>query len=357
MSNVSKHSRKSLPPFDAPEPVMRVAGQWLARRDRGFTADEKAAFETWKHASASHAAAVAQLERTMTAFDGLRDLEVPTELSRSPDPDAFAPPRRSHGGFYPLLAATGIAATLAFLLWRAEPPAAPSHWHYATVRGGYERATLADGSRIDLNDDTIVDVEFTLSQRTVRLSRGEAHFQVAKNPARPFVVSANEVAFRAVGTAFNVRLIDSNVEMLVTEGKVQVEPAASDPSLANSHAKPASATGSRLPLLTTGYRIVVPGVRSTPPVIGLMTATEIDRALAWQPHIAEFKKTPLSEVVAEFNRQNRQQIMIADPLLNSLRMGGNFRLDQPDAFVRLLETSFGIAAEHSGDVITLRKAP
>ena len=79
------------------------------------------------------------------------------------------------------------------------PPAA----HYVTTVGGYERVMLADGSVLELNGDTEAEVRFTAAERRVRLARGEAHFTVAKNSARPFWVEANDVAVRAVGTAFN----------------------------------------------------------------------------------------------------------------------------------------------------------
>lgn len=334
---------------------MRTAGEWLARRDRGFTTDEAAAFAAWVSADPLHAAAVAQLERTLSAFDGLREIAPPGALDRAhrPDPDAFAPPRKTRGWFVPLTAAAGIAAALALAFWRMESSSAPTTWHYTSAPAAYERAMLPDGSLIELNGDTVVDVEFTAERRSVRLTRGEAHFQVAKNPARPFVVRANNVAFRAVGTAFNVRLTPGNVEMLVTEGKVQVEP--SLPATATPDTP--FATRPDLPVLTAGHKIVVAAARPAVPTVAWVSPEEIERALAWQPRVAEFKQTPLSEVVAEFNRQNRQHIVIADAELKTLRLGGNFRVDQPDAFVRLLETSFGIAAERAGEVVTLRKAP
>lgn len=362
-------AKNSLPRYDAPEAVMRSAGEWLARRDRGFSAEESSAFQSWLAADPLHTAAVGQLDRTMATFDALWKLAPEGSLdgAQAPDPDAFAPPpRRTRIWFYPSLAAAGIAAALTLVLWYRSPaPAAPNTWHYATAAAGYQRNLLPDGSTLELNGDTTVDVEFTPTERTVRLTRGEAHFSVAKNPARPFVVHTEGVAFRAVGTAFDVRLNPSSVEMLVTEGKVQVEPASSTPapSGSSSASGPTTATSAPkfgqgdLPLITAGYRISVPSARAAQPTVVALSTEEIATATAWQPRLVEFYKAPLRDVVAEFNRHNRQQIQIADPSLESLNLGGMFRIEQPDAFVRLLESSFGIAAEHSGDVITLRKAP
>lgn len=349
-------ARTPLPPYDAPVQAMRAAGAWLARRDRGFTAAEQGEFDSWLRADPGHAAAVAQLERALATFDGLREL-VPHGGSE-PDPDVFAPPPRPRRPFFRSAAVAGLAAAvaLAVVFWQAQSPTAPTTWHYATASAGYERATLIDGSTIELNADTVLDVEFTAAGRQVRLRRGEAHFQVAKNPARPFVVQAGAVAVRAVGTAFNMRLAPAAVEVLVIEGKVRVD----HPPAQGAAGLPVPGTGGRteIPLLGAGQKIVVStAATAAPPIVAAVSTEEMARALAWQPGISEFTKKPLAEIVAEFNRRNRQQLVIGDPALAALRIGGNFRADQPDAFVRLLESSFGVTAVRSGDAITLRTAP
>ena len=346
------NARKPLPSYDAPEPIIRQAGAWLARKDRGFTANELDEFNRWVREDALHAAAVAQLERTMLAFDRLRVL---APSGATPNSDAFAPTRARLRWF--LAAATGIAAALAVVVWSGRLPSTPSTWEYATSAGGYQRATLLDGSTVELNTDTRIEIEFTARERRVRLASGEAHFQVAKDPARPFVVQAKSVSVSAVGTAFNVRLATAGVEVLVTEGKVRVAPPAPPGSVRSPQPTSPSPPSPDLPLLTAGHKVMVAtAARTEPTKIAAVSPEEIQRALAWQPRVAEFNKTPLSAVVAEFNRQNRQQIVIQHPELQSLRIGGNFRTDQPEAFVRLLETSFGIAVERSGPTLTLRKA-
>lgn len=345
------NARPFRPSFDAPEPVMTLAGAWLARKDRGFTPAEREDFERWVRSDPIHAAAVAQLERTMTAFDRLREL-APQDGSK-PDCDAFAPARASRRW----LPATsiGIAAAVAVTLWLGRPSPSGT-WHYTTSTGGYDRTTLVDGSIVRLNTDTAVEVEFTARERRVRLTRGEAHFEVAKDADRPFVVQAETVSVSALGTAFNVRLDPAGVEVLVTHGRVRVEPPAPAtlPSATRATNPPATPP---LPLLTAGHRVTVPtDVSAAPSPIATVSPEEIQRALAWQTRVAEFSRTPLSAAIAEFNRQNQQRIVIHDPELESLRIGGNFRTDQPEAFVRLLETSFGITATRSGQIITLHKA-
>jgi transmembrane sensor len=352
--------RPALPSFDAPEPVMRSAGAWLAQRDRGFTRAEAKAFNAWVDAHPAHAAAVAQLEQTMSVFDRLRELEPP---GGRVDRDALAPHARIHSPVrwrLPALMVAGMAAIFAVMVFSIRQEVTSSTWRYATGSGGYERAALIDGSSVELNADTLVEVAYSASGRHVRLIRGEAHFHVAKDPRRPFVVEAQTVAVRAVGTAFNVRFAPTGVEVLVTEGRVRVAPAAPASTVSSEKPEPRSKviTPPEAPLLTAGHRMLVPTVPSPEPAqIAMVGPEEIERSLAWQPRVAVFGKTPLSVAVAEFNRQNRQQLVIGDRKLDTLLIGGNFRADQPDAFVRLLEASFGIRAERSETVITLRQAP
>lgn len=358
--------RAERPRFDAPEPVMRSAGAWLAQRDRGFTAAEEKAFHVWLGVSSTHAAAVAQLEHTMSAFDRLREL-APRDARL--DRDALAPRTRIHSPARwpsPVLMVAGMAAIFVVMFLLIRPSGTSSTWRYTTAPGGYERATLVDGSSVELNADTIVEVAYSASGRHVRLVRGEAHFHVVKDRQRPFVVEAETVAVSAVGTAFNVRLAPAGVEVLVTEGRVRVAPPApvstvtSAGTESRSRPEPRSKpmTPRDAPLLTAGHRMLVPTVPSSEPAqIAVITPEEIERSLAWQPRVAVFEKTPLSGAVAEFNRQNRQQLVIGDQELDTLLIGGNFRADQPDAFVRLLEASFGIRAERSEAAITLRRAP
>lgn len=341
------------PLHDAPPRIMREAGAWLARRDRGFTASERAEFECWVGAHASHAAAVAQLDQTLSAFDRLREL-VPHRST--PNCDAFAPARAGRRWFHPYIAAAGMAAAIAVMAWSTRSSPAPSSWHYETLAGGFDRATLADGSVVVLNGDTKLDVHYTASARHVELSRGEAHFQVTTDSERPFTVHAGTIAVRAVGTAFNVRFAEQGVEVLVMEGKVRVAPPESKAHPTRSPAKSDAPALAEIPMLTAGHKVMIPAAVAGEAIIATVNEADIERAIAWQSRVAEFRKTSLSEIVAEFNRQNPQQIVIADPELETLRIGGYFRADQPEAFVRLLESSFGISAERSGRVIRLRQA-
>ncbi|MBC7366877.1 MAG: FecR domain-containing protein, partial [Undibacterium sp.] len=213
-------------PLDHADPIEEAAADWLTLRAEGFSSAQKRDFERWCRADSRHAAALTRLEAACTLLEKMPLVRAelqpvvafPAE-ARSARPPATLGSRRV---FTPLRVALGLAAAvaLAFLGARqftAPPPA--SAQSFATSAGGYERVVLADGSVLELNGDTRLRVSLAPHERRVELVAGEAHFTVAHDRTRPFIVSAGGVAVRAVGTAFNVRLATTAVEVLVTEGK------------------------------------------------------------------------------------------------------------------------------------------
>jgi transmembrane sensor len=331
-------------------PLEATASAWLARRDRGLTATEQDAYLEWLRADLRHGVMIAHLEKTWGALDALAEWR-PAHSAR-PNPDLLATPRARPRRWARLtkfpfavrtLAAAAAVALGIFVLQSNVPETPPSS---GTVRviPSPERLTLEDGSVVELNHGGKIETEFTAERRRVRLVRGEAHFTVTKNPARPFIVEANGVAVRAVGTAFNVRHASDAVEVLVTEGKVQVErPVA---AIVSSRVQsPITPTA-----LVAGERAIVDTTApAAQPVVAAVTPTEMARALSWQGVRLEFAELPLAEVVTEFNLRNRQQLVVEDAATGRLRVGGSFRADNVDAFVRLLEASFGVSAQRRAD--------
>jgi transmembrane sensor len=348
-------SAKKHPVPENSEAIEAAAAAWLARRDRGFTADDEAEFALWRFSDPRHAAAVARLEAAWGALDALRDYR--PEARAHPDPDLLTGPRPGKVvRFCHVAAGLALAAAAALAIavwWPSTSTVAPAPRH-AIIHPGPERLTLKDGSLVELNADARVDVRFTPAERRVQLVRGEAHFVVAKDPSLPFVVAAGGVAVRAVGTAFSVALGEANVAVLVTDGRVRVDAPSTG---ANAPNIPAPV----MPELVAGQRAVVTRVAAeggpAPGTVQVsdVTPAEVERALAWQGLRLEFVELPLAEVVAEFNRYNRQKLVVGDAATGVLLVGGNFRADNVDAFVRLLESGFGVAAIRRGDEIVLRR--
>jgi transmembrane sensor len=204
----------------------------------------------------------------------------------------------------------------------------------------------------EVRGDSELRSEYSAHERRVRLLRGEAHFTVVKDAARPFVVSAGDTAVRAIGTAFNVRLDRGRIEVLVTEGKVQV-----------ADAGPSGLVEPEAPMVSAGHRAVVEssgpgGVAAARAKVEITAAApaEMDQALAWQTTRLVFDRTPLAEAVDAFNRHaapTGMRLAIGDSKLRARRMGGSFRAANMEAFVRLLEQSVEVRAERRGDLVVL----
>jgi transmembrane sensor len=352
MKSDSAASTARARPSDA-EAIEATAAAWLAQRDDAFTSDDAAKFAAWCAADPRHAAAVARLEGAWAALQPLRDFR--PAAARHPDRDLLAQPARARVFAFParaLALAAAAALVLAAGWWTLSPAPASV---YATTVGGYQRVVLTDGSVLELNGDTAAEVRFTAAERRVLLARGEAHFTVAKNPARPFLVEAQGVAVRAVGTAFNVRLGAREVEVLVTEGKVAVSDVERIDLIAHS-------TGAKLPsppadtFLVAHDRALISAARDGAPVVERIAPEAMRDALAWQGSRLVFVDTPLAEVAAQFNRRNAVQLVLADPSLATLPVGGSFRAENVEAFVRLLESGSDVVAERSDAArIVLRK--
>ena len=195
---------------------------------------------------------------------------------------------------------------------------------YSTHIGEFHRVTLVDGSTVALNTNSEVKVHYTSGIRHVDLVRGEALFEVAKNRARPFDVEAGSTTVRAVGTAFSVRLHDEGrnerVDVVVSEGRVAINP-------------PSKAT---YPAGTIAM------VRN-----GRVDATSVDgdditSHLAWTTGRLMFQGEKLSDVVDEINRYNQRQLLVTDPDIAGLHIGGTFQATDPDGFARALGSTFGI---------------
>lgn len=218
------------------------------------------------------------------------------------------------------------------------------------------KQTLPDGSTVELKDDASINVEFGAALRRVTLASGEAHFQVEKDGARPFVVVASGVAIRAVGTTFSVQLGQQAVEVLVTEGEVEVDQPVS--SAARSIAEPVSPP-KRLARVPAGNRVSLNvEARTTVPApeVVAITKDEMAQRLSWRVPRLRFFGTPLAEAIPLFNRHSRLQLVIGDPEIGKLNLSGILRADNTDSLVQLLQVEFAVRAEPRGELeIVLRR--
>jgi len=327
------------------------AAAWLCASAEGFTPERAAAFSEWCTRDPRHAAAVRRVERLLALLDEMPAVRERIAVQTEGWDEISSPAPHSGGVLRAFPAwATGLAAVLVVGVvvgWLGVRHGPERH---VTNAASQELVTLRDGSIIRLNAASEVRVDLGRAERRVTLERGEAHFQVASDPARPFIVTAGALTVRAVGTAFNVRLEEVAVDVLVVEGKVEVTRRTPGGSAAVQNTPP--------PILGAGQRIVVPHESpSAAPIVQNMTPASMHSLLGWQGRMTTFLDTPLRDVVEQFNRRNATQLILADLALGERKIGGVIPLDQFDAFVRLLEQEGDIVAERRGtNEILLRRA-
>lgn len=357
------------------EMIEEVAAGWLAEREDGLSPARAREFERWCRQDSRHAASVAHLEQACALLRKMpqvrKELQPVVEF---PVPARLAPRTEARRRNLPasrVVAGLAAALVLVTLSWWQWPKERANVQFLATSAGGYERVVLADGSVVELNSNTEVSVSLAPGERRVALAQGEAHFTVAHDTARPFIVEAGRVAVRAVGTAFNVRLASTAVEVLVTEGRVtvsEVEHAASHVLSAGAEPDPLQREIRRHParaILAANERLLIPTVSAkgpsgaaVSPAIEKVESSAIHAALSWQERKLVFAETPLRNVAAQFNRHNRLQLVVGDPVLAERPMGGTFAADNVEGFVRLLERSGTVAVERRGEFeIVLRQIP
>ncbi len=331
----------------APRRVEAAAVAWVQRRRAGLSSEERRELLAWLAADAAHARAfraadVGRDELDWPLHAGLADMAV-VELNRR---------RRRRRSRRWAVAGFAVALSAVALAWRPLRERADSS-NFAVIEP--RRQTLADGSVVELAPGAQISVEFGERVRSVTLQRGSAHFAVAPNPQRPFVVNSGRVAVRAVGTAFVVDRGDAEVRVYVTHGLVAVENPDDAPTAAAEVPRGASKT---LAELSAGrFVAVTPGSTTGADVraaIRTPSETEFDAMAGWRWPKLEFSGTPLRAVAEAMNRHNRIQFEIADDGIADLRISGTLRADKVDALIAILESDFPVRAERNGDRRILR---
>jgi transmembrane sensor len=219
---------------------------------------------------------------------------------------------------------------------------------YETPIGGIASVPLQDGSNITLNTATALHVALTGQERDIDLAHGEAFFEVAKDAKRPFVVNVGKKRVVAVGTQFSVLRAGDDIRVIVSEGTVRIE---DRPGATSPPALPlVGGTGVDGVLLSAGS---VAHAGNAGVLVQKESLSQAQDQLSWRTGILMFRDQTLGEAVAEFNRYNERQIVIRDPSLAQLRIEGNFRATNVDAFVRLLESGFPVRVLEGDSQIVL----
>jgi transmembrane sensor len=322
--------------------------RWLVKRDSGNWNDgDQAALSQWLDASTARVVAFVRLEAAWKRLQRLQSLGAGTPAGVIPSPDewqlsavfdgkARRPVTRQPWSKYGMAAAVAvIACVISARVWLFDGAV------YSTPVGGVASVPMTDGSKVTLNTDSRIRVDVSSRERHVRLEQGEAFFQVAKDPSRPFVVTAGDRRVIAVGTAFSVRRdADDSIRVAVTEGTVRVEPQASLMGRKQNG-----------DILLPAGNIAL--THSDHVMLQEKPVPAVEEAVSWRTGFVVFHETALTEVVAELNRYNTRKIVLQDASLATIRLSGRFEPTQYQAFVRLLENGFAIRATVEGERIVL----
>lgn len=336
--------------------VEEEAALWVWRLDDEAMSDAaRDEFERWLRRDPRHRRAFEELGGVWRSLDTLaeakREERVATFVAE--ERRLLAKPAREQrraGSWIAIAVAACVLAATGSVLWYQQGHESQT---LSTAVGQHRNARLADGSTVDLNTNSIVETRYTRAERAVHLKKGEALFTVAKNPERPFVVVAGDTRIRAVGTAFSVRAYDDGgVEVIVTEGRVEVTHPSADPD------RDAGMTATRLPQpeprreLATGQRFKLG--EATP--VATLSDTTVATALAWREGAVVFDGVPLSRAIEELNRYSDARLVVVDPSIQDVRVGGRFRTGDVDGFVAALTRAFPISTERTGDGLIYLRA-
>jgi transmembrane sensor len=266
-------------------------------------------------------------------------------------PPARQPSRRKL--LYPALAASiAMLVIVGWLVQRSQdvmstPANRVVASAYETAIGERSTVRLPDQSVLTLNTNSLVNVTYNDAQRLLVLERGELSIEVAHDPRRPLSVIAGQKVVRAVGTAFNVQIIDSGqVELIVTEGTVTVAD--------DSGATPIRTIGTAPRTVTKGERVLLGADRET---ISKVSDSALSAELSWRQGNLIFRGETLAVAIAEVSRYTPVKFEIADERLKELRIGGLFKAGDVDGLLATLKENFNIDSERLDAERVLLKAP
>ncbi len=364
MSRFSPSSRSAPAPLDEAEeareleaffrrqdPVDVAAVDWHTRREQGMSAVEQEEFQQWLAASAAHAAAFARLDQGLEAWRAMPAEEKARVRDGAGVPVSRAVPAQPHptASNGPVRAAAdrraGGRASFGWLRSRralaafccAALLAAGIGWHqwrqqvfsntYAVARGQSQTITLPDGTELVLDAETQAQVTWRKGRREVRMTEGQIMFAVAPDREKPFQVLTGPARVTVVGTRFSVRYrhagMDAGaVKVAVEEGHVRVADAR------NPQADDSAAAID----LVAGQSVTV----SADGVIGQIAGVSPDSIALWRRGMVRFENTRLGDALVELERYGPTGLVIHDPDVAALSIGGSYQIDRPDAFARMV---------------------
>lgn len=380
------------------ETVIATAAEWVVLLDDPSASEQMHKdFASWMQADPVHPKAFHLAQQTWGEFDEVLPM---ADIDYDDEPSIYVEEKNgdtshqfeSHWAIAKLrsvpvwtktIAGLGLAASFAFMVFSSPnlvntPPPMVS---YATEIGEVDSIVLSDDTTMFMNSGTQLNVKFSKQARIVTLVKGEAHFDVATDADRPFSVIAGDRIVQAIGTAFSVRHGDLNdVVVTVSEGRVlmreHVDAASIEdivqtpPKLAIDSNKAAPKKGatikeaalttdiprdavSKETILRAGDRLDVSNDALS--LISDIPVDKLERDLAWRHGGLIFDRDQLKDVINVMSLYTDAQIVIKDPALQAMEVGGYFKIDDIDSMLNLLEVGLAVDVERvNNNLIEIR---
>ena len=326
------------------EAIDSEAADWLVKLDGGeLSTKDRHALRAWLSEAPEHARALKRLASIWSDMDIILNDLPDTHQPKTRNILSFLPPknRLSHAFVVVFVGLIGLSVWLYFTV---DQPSTVETTFHTTEVGRQHVEQFSDGSMAHLNTDSIVETEYSDSNRIVRLLRGEAMFDVVHDPIRPFIVYAGNQQVKVVGTKFIVRLTSENILVTVTDGQVQL----SRRQKAVSGTAANHGTGGQeqeVILVKEGEEVEI-GNKVETPEVKEVTDEELDLRFSWTSGQLVFRNERLEQVIREISRYVPAQIIIEDHDLKDVRISGRFEIGDTDALLEAIEVSFNVQASH-----------
>ena len=350
--------------LDFPEnkSIQTQASEWLAKLDAEQPSKRDLAdFKQWVNADSAHRIAFEELVEFWDEMNILTQAVLPRELltngllanelaANKLLPEQPSQRRPWYASMQTVMGAAllAIAAVVATITMQL-----PSTTIYTTGVGEQKTVQLADNSIVQLNTNSRLEVHYSDSTRRLTLSQGEAHFDVAHNPNRPFEVYAGQGLVRAIGTAFTVHIRKIDIEVIVTEGTVELDRAA-QPNIETNITVDQNANSTAKPTVKASAGSVLTYDKDLLNDVELMVASQLEKQLSWREGMLVFKGEPLQNVVDEVSRYTNLKIIIPERSAREMKVGGLFKVGDTESLFEALRDGFDIhVKEVSNDVVYL----
>jgi len=313
--------------------IQERAVEWIVQRqtDEDWNEADQAALDAWLAETPEHLLAYWRAE------DGWNRTELLGAL-RPFRPNAARQPDRTRTIWMRRAAVAAVFVILGGVAasYFAQTPQSAERT-YSTVVGEHKTLALADGSQIEMNTNTVLRANLSGGKRQVVLERGEAYFQIKHDAAHPFTVYASGHRIVDLGTKFLVKTAPNRVEVALVEGRARVD--SNGDSEHSALLKPGDVA------VATATSISV--IKKTQPTLA--------KELAWRQGNLVFDNTALADVAAEFNRYNRQKIVISDPKVARLTIVGTFPANDVEAIINTAHEVFGLHAKQENGRIVISR--